>query len=273
MKKFWLYIFGGMGILGFMLWVCVGSLGEGRLRVYYLDVGQGDATLVRTPMSEYVLIDGGPGDKVLEELSAVMPFYERTIDVLILTHPHADHVNGFVDVLKRYNVRQAVLTGAAYGDSGYFKFLELAREKEVALFYIDGSGDYAMGSVVFDFLFPLKSISGQHFENINNSSIAFRMIHGEEIYFFSGDLEVEGETQLINAGLNLRADYFQAGHHGSRTSNSEDLLDKMNPSVAVISCGVDNQFKHPHAETLRKFLERGIEVFRTDLDGTVSLGG
>jgi len=272
MKKYWFYAYAGVGMLIFLLVICLSSLGDARMRVYFLDVDQGDATLVRTPMNEYVLIDGGPGDKVLEELSAILPFYERTIDVLILTHPHADHVNGLVDVLKRYDVRQVVTTGASYGDAGYFKFLGLVREKGVEIVYIDGSSDYKMGSVFFDFLFPMESIQGKHFENINNSSITFRLFGGEEVYYFSGDLEVEGEEMLIEAGLNLRADVFQAGHHGSRTSNSEELLDMMKPQVAVISCGVDNRFKHPHAETLRKFRERGTLVHRTDLEGTVEVG-
>lgn len=262
------FVFGGAALL---LFACLASLGDGLLHIYYLNIGQGDAILIRTPGMEYVLVDGGPDDTVLQELSAVMPFYERTIDVMVLTHPHADHVDGLVEVLSRYEVRQVMLTGVAYNSSSYARFLELTRERGARIMIVDGQKDFRLGAAVFDVVYPFESLVGAHFENVNNSSISFRLLYGGRSFYFSGDLEVEGEEKLVASGLDLRADVFKAGHHGSRTSSTEPLLDTVEPSWAVISCGVDNPFGHPHAETIRHFQERGIGIYRTDLNGRVDV--
>lgn len=254
-----------------LLWFCIGSLGDGLLHIFYLNIGQGDAILVRTPSMEYVLIDGGPDDTVLQELSQVMPFYARTIDLMILSHPHADHMDGLIEVLERYEVRQVMITGVSYGYAGYEKFFQTIRERGVPMIFMNGQGDYRLGGVTLDVLYPFGSLAGRHFENVNNSSISLRLLYGERRFYFSGDLEVEGEEELVEAGLDLRADVFKAGHHGSRTSSTEPLLDMVEPEWAVISCGVDNPFGHPHAETIRHLQERGVTVFRTDLDGRVEV--
>ncbi|MBU0667616.1 MBL fold metallo-hydrolase [Patescibacteria group bacterium] len=269
MRKLFGMAAGALGGAFLLLCVCVGSLGDGLLHVYYLDIGQGDSILVRTPLSHYVLIDGGPDDKVLQEMAAVMPFYERTIDLVILSHPHADHVDGLIPVLERYNVKAVMLTGISYNYAGYERFLYLIKERGVSVLFVNGKVDYRLGNIVLDIVFPLESLQGAHFENVNNSSISFRLMFGGSIFYFSGDLEVEGEAKILAAGVDLRADVLKAGHHGSRTSNSKALLDLMKPQWAVISCGVDNKFKHPHPETIEHFQERGIEFYRTDLDGRV----
>jgi competence protein ComEC len=257
-------------LLFVLLFFCLQTLGDGLLHVYFLDIGQGDSILIKTPSLEYILIDGGPDDKVLQELSAVMPFYERTIDVVMLSHPHADHVNGLVEVLQRYNVRQVVMTGAKYHDEGYKKLLELISDKSIPVIFIGGGGvDYRMGGVVLDFLYPFTSVQGKRFENINNSSITLRLIYGGDVFFFSGDLEVEGEEKIVERGLDLLADVMKAGHHGSRTASSEGVLDRILPLASVILCGIDNSFSHPHAETVQNFQKRGIRIYRTDLDGRI----
>lgn len=254
-----------------LLLFCLQSLSDGLLHIYYLNIGQGDGILVRTPSMEYMLIDGGPDDTILQELSAVMPFYTRTIDVMMLSHPHADHIDGLVEVLERYEVRRVVITGVSYGYAGYEKFLDLIREREIPVTFVNGKMDYQLGDVVLDVVYPLNSLAGRHFENVNNSSISFRLLYGERRFYFSGDLEIEGEKKLAVSGLNLGADVLKAGHHGSRTSSTEQLLDVVRPEWAVISCGVDNQFKHPHPETIRHLQERGVIIYRTDLDGRVEL--
>ena len=271
MKKIIYICYFLLGVLLILLIFCLNSFGDGILHVYFLDIGQGDAILIKTPDSEYILVDGGPNDKILQELSSVMPFYERTIDVLVLTHPHADHINGLVEVIERYNVRQVVITGIHYGYAGYGKFLELINENGIQVIFVDGSSDYKLNSVFFDFIFPMEGIQGERFENINNSSVVFRLLYGNTSFFLSGDLEIEAESKLVESGLDLRADVMKAGHHGSRTSTSESILDKVLPEISVISCGVDNPFDHPHAETIQHLQKRGIKIFRTDLDGRVEL--
>lgn len=253
-------------LLGYL----VSSLGDGLLHIYVLDIGQGDSILIRSPANEYILVDGGPSTKVFKELSDVMPYYERTIDVLILSHPHADHIDGLIEVLKRYKVKQVVITGVIYGSPGYDVFLNLLAEKKVRLKFVSGR-DFRLGNIIFDNLFPFEPIQGREFSNLNNSSIVFRLIYGSQKFYFSGDLELEGEHKLIKRNLDLSADFLKIGHHGSRTSTSMELLERVSPHIAAISCGVDNSFKHPHVETIEKLQERNILIFRTDLDGRIEI--
>ncbi len=268
----WIQILIGGAICGvIMLVICFQSLGDGFLHIYYLNIGQGDATLVRTPGRQYILIDGGPGDAVLGELAGVMPFFARRIDVVMLSHPHADHLDGLIEVLERYDVGTVMVSGVSYGYKGYERFLELIEERGVNVVFVNGDTDYALDDVVLDIVYPLESLAGREFENVNNSSISFRLLYGERIFYFSGDLEIEGEEELVASPLDLRSDVLKAGHHGSRTSSSEPFLDLVQPQWAVISCGVDNQFLHPHPETIAHFQKRNMTIYRTDLDGRVRL--
>lgn len=245
------------------------SLGDGLLHIHILDIGQGDAMLIRTPAMEYILVDGGPDAKVLQEIAEVMPFYERTIDVMILSHPHADHIDGLIDVLERYDVRQVFITGVAYSYPAYHVFLDLLDEKGVGVVFAGNGKDFRLGNVIIDNLYPFEPVQGRQFSNLNNSSITFRLIYGLKKFYFSGDLEVEGEEKLVESGLDLNADVFKAGHHGSRTSSSEVILDSVAPDFAAISCGIDNSFKHPHFETIQNLQIRNIRIYRTDIDGRI----
>jgi len=267
-------LWAGLTVPAILLALCLFSLPDGRLHIFVLDIGQGDAILVQTPTNERILIDGGPNDKVLQQLGKVMPFYEKTIDVMILSHPHADHINGLIEVLKRYKVKTVIMSGASYGYAGYATFLEEVFKRNVAMVYAAATMDetpvdYRLGSVTLDMIFPFKSEQGRSFENQNNGSVVLRLLYGEKAFYFSGDLEIEGEEKLAESNLDLHADFFKAGHHGSRTSSSPALLDRIQPEYAAISCGVDNQFHHPHPITLQHFRERKITTYRTDLDGII----
>jgi competence protein ComEC len=266
--NFFKYIGGALVLLTALLYFCIVSLPDGHLHIYMLNIGQGDAFLMRLPAGGFVLADGGPDDSVLREMASVMPFYEHTIDTMILTHPHPDHVNGLVEVLKRYNVRQVIITGVNYDYAGYTAFLEELERGKLSVFFANGS-DFRTGAVLFDFLFPFESLQGQAYENLNNSSIVFRLMYGKTIVYFSGDCEVECERAILERGLDLSADIYKVGHHGSRTASSEPLLDAVGAGFAWISCGVDNRFKHPHPETVSKLQERGVRIYRTDIDGRV----
>lgn len=271
MKRIAMILVGGLTVGTALVWFCLASLGDGLLHIFYLNIGQGDAILVQTPSMEYVLIDGGPDDTVLQELSQVMPFYARTIDVMVLSHPHADHLDGLIEVLERYEVKRVMITGVSYHYAGYEKFFDLIRERGVEMVFVNGKVDYRLNNLIFDVVFPFESLAGAHFENVNNSSLSFRLLYGERSFYFSGDLEVEGEEKLVASDVDLMADVLKAGHHGSRTSSTEPLLDRVHPAWAVISCGVDNPFGHPHAETIRHLQKRGITIYRTDLDGRIEL--
>ena len=272
-----------------LLVFCLLALPDGKLHVFVLDIGQGDSILIQTPSNERILIDGGPNDAVLKELGKVMPFYERQIDVVVLTHPHADHVNGLVEVLKRYNVGTVLISGVSYSYSGYAAFLQQVAARRIPVVYAGATmagrgpgaagGDargvvgraavYLLGSVTLDMLYPFESEQGRDFLNQNNSSIVFRLLYGKRSFYFSGDLEMEEETKLVASPLDLHADFLKAPHHGSKTSDTQAFLDRVKPQYAAISCGVNNKFHHPHPSTIQHFQERGINIFRTDLDGII----
>lgn len=262
---------GMVGLLVVGAWGAAG-LPDGKLHLWFLDVGQGDAILARLPAGEWVLIDGGPDSSVVQRLSGLMPFYEREIDVVILSHPHADHLNGLVEVFKRYRVKNLLYTGVNYDYVGYQRLLELARGQGVLMRQVGGGGDLLLGKVGLDMIYPQVDLGGRRMENVNNSSVVFRLIYGEFVALFSGDLEKEKEAELVaQEGLNLRADVLKAGHHGSKTSNTLGFLERVKPRRVVISCGVGNKFGHPFAGTMGNFQTVGAAVYRTDLDGTVEV--
>ncbi len=268
-SRFYYWIFGAIIVAGLLLGACLLSLPDGKLHLYVLDVGQGDAILIRAPSGEFILVDGGPDNAVVAQIDRVMPFYEKRIDLMILSHPHADHVNGLVEVLKRYDVKQVMMTGVSYKFAGYSAFLEQISRQKIPIVYAGSRNDYHLGNLFFDMIFPLQSLQGKTFENYNNSSIVFRLLWGKKIFYFTGDSELQEEEKILAARLDLRADFLKAAHHGSKTSSSEALLDRIKPLYAAISDGLQNKFKHPHAETIEHLMARKIEILRTDLDGMI----
>lgn len=269
MEKYFYFLIGTLLVLLGLLAVIFSSLPDHKLHVFVLDIGQGDAIFIQAPTQERILIDGGPDNKVIEELGKVMPFYAKTIDVIIVSHPHADHINGLIEVMKRYDVRRVLMTGVSYKYAGYTTFLELVHQKKIPIFFVGEGKDYQIGMLVFDILYPSYSLQGKSFENLNNSSLTFRLLYGDKKFYFGGDLEMEKEAELVSSSLDLKADFFKTSHHGSKTSSTEPLLDRIHPQYAAISCGVENKFGHPYYLTIRHFQQRNIAHFRTDLDGTI----
>ncbi len=193
---------------------------------------------------------------------------------MVLTHPHADHVNGLVEVLKRYKVGAVIMSGVSYNYSGYTAFLEEISSRRIPVLYagakIDGVPvDYRLGSVTLDMLFPFQSVQGRTFLNVHESMVVFRLLYGHESFLLTGDLEAPNEEKLIANGLDLHADFLKVGHHGSSTSSGGPFLDRVRPSFAAISCGIDNKFHHPYPATIDHLQQRSIKIFRTDLDGII----
>lgn len=258
-------------VTSMILMTMIFRLPDGKMHIWFLDVGQGDAALIKGPLGEIILIDGGPDNKVMEALNIGLMPYEREIDLVILSHPHADHLNGLINVFKSYKVKNMLISGLKYEYSGYQHLLELARQNEVKIWYSNGEFDLKLGRIGLDLIYPEKNLQNKSMENANNSSIVLRVIYGSKKIMFSGDLEEEKETEIAKQNLHLGADVFKAGHHGSKTSNTSEFLKKIKPDIAVISCGIDNKFKHPFPGTLERMSRMKISVYRTDLDGTVEM--
>lgn len=254
-----------------------------NLEVDFLDVGQGDAILIKTPAGQNVLIDGGSDSAVIKRLSENLSWWDKTIDLMILTHPHSDHVAGLVEVLKRYPVKKILYTGVIHDSPDYLAWLEAIRDKKIPLIIIDRPQRINLSdNCYFDILYPQKSLLGKAVDNLNNSSIVAKLIYGETNFLFMGDAEVEVENSLVGTQnlAFLQANILKIGHHGSDTSSSQEFLETvftsplLSPSegeraIAVIQVGADNDFGHPNLRILKRLERLGAKTFRTDLDGTI----
>jgi competence protein ComEC len=238
-----------------------------HLQIHALDVGQGDAILITTPEQHHILVDGGPGNAVLTALPKVLPYLFGEIDLMILTHPHADHVNGLIPILDRMKVKAVLLAGSEYESEAYAAFLKKISDKKIPVYIADDQRDFKLGDTMIDVLFPFENIG--EIDNVNNASVVMKITNGEDEILLSGDAEIEEESQLL--GLDLDADILKAGHHGSRTSSTTEFLSEVSPEIMIISSGEGNDYGHPHSETLEKAEDFGIEVLRTDTQGNVSI--
>ncbi len=240
-----------------------------ELRVWFFDVGQGDATFIEFPNGEQMLIDGGPDRSVLAKLGSVMSPFDRTIDAVLLTHPDADHLTGFVDVFQRYDVKQIYETGVK-SSTGQAKAVDEAASREKADEKIVRAGeDYDFGKVKVRVLWPTqKGIEDAGAER-NNSSIVLLLTYGDTSLLLTGDAEKEAETQFVMDTQDV--DLLRVGHHGSDSSTSKTLLDVARPEYAIISVGENNRYGHPDPGVVARLKDREVDIFRTDQDGDILL--
>jgi len=243
-----------------------------NLEVDFLDVGQGDSILIKTPFGQNVLIDGGPDSSVIKELSENMDWWDKQIDLMILTHPHDDHVAGLNEVLKRYNVKKILYTGVIHDSPSFITWLELIKEQKIPLVIIDRPQTiYLSDFCKLDIFYPFESLLGKVVDNLNNSSIASKLDCQEKTFLFAGDAEKEIEDELLEKNIDLSAQVMKASHHGSDTSNSEEFIEAVNPEIVVIQVGEDNSFGHPSRRAIKRFERIGAQIFRNDLNGTIKI--
>ena len=265
-----------LGVLGAAV-VGVGAVTltrpDGRVRVSVLDVGQGDAILVDADRGARMLVDGGPDpDRLLVALDAHVPAWDRRIDLLVLTHPHEDHVAGLALLLRRYRVSRVVEPGMRGPGPGYRAWAaELAAEGRSAGRLATGDG-FTLDDVRFDVLWPdrgsVPAEPGDTGTGINNVSIVLLGTFGRERFILAGDIEEAIDPTLVSRGL-PRVDFLKVAHHGSRTSSTGAFLDAVRPGIAAVSVGAGNTYGHPAPATIDRLRQRRAQVFRTDLDGTV----
>ncbi len=242
------------------------------LEVAFLDVGQGDATLIESPSGTQVLIDGGRGSTVLGVLNRRMGFFDRDIDMLIATHPDADHIGGFVDVLRRYRVHTIVMTENESDSPVYEVFKKAAENEGAQIIFARTSmvfdlGNGAAGSTTLTILFPDYDPRGLE---SNTSSIVSRLTYGESEYLFTGDSPQSIEEYLVSLfGKGLSSDVLKVGHHGSRTSSAEAFVTAVHPAYAIISAGKDNSYGHPHKEVTDLLTSQNIIQKNTADLGTI----
>lgn len=235
------------------------------LEVHFLDVGQGDATLIRCGDAA-MLIDAGNnswGDDVRDYLE-----YQgiEDLDYVIGTHPDADHIGGLDVVMEAFDCGTVIMPDYEKDTQTYEEVIDVMDQKGWDLTLPQVGAVYELGEAAFTIVAPC----GDYGDNANDYSVGILLEHGENRFLFTGDAEEKSETDMLNSGIDLSADVFKAAHHGSRTANTEAFLERVNPDYVVISCGEGNSYGHPHAEVLNRLREMGIEVFRTDEEGTIT---
>ncbi len=251
------------------------------LTVYFYDVGQGDAAHLRTKDGFDVLIDGGPTPRLAEKVGRTLPFWDRKIELMILTHPHADHLVGFIDILKQFEVEKVLATGVVHTTDEYLTWLKAIKEQGITFQVAQAGQQYTIGSGEeigrLEILWPKENLSGKRIiekseadGGLNATSIVAKFIYGKTSFLFTGDAEEGVEKELVElyGGL-LKSDVLKAGHHGSKTSTSKEFLQAVAPTYAVIQSGRKNRFGHPHFQTLWRLKQTGVEVLRNDQDGDV----
>lgn len=242
----------------------------GDLSVKFLDVGQGDSVLIQTPGGRTVLVDAGPGPVILERLGEETGFWQKRIDLIILTHPHRDHLEGLLEVLQRYEVGTVLLSGIDYDSALYQAFMELVDNLEIPTLVASPAQDWLIDKGVYlDIIAPVHSLSGKNISNANDGSIVLKLIYGDSSLLLTGDAESAEEKEILLSDMDLRADVIKAGHHGSRTSSGGDFLRAVGAGQVVISSGLDNSYDHPHLDTLLKYDSMGIDWVDTKDEGTV----
>ena len=250
------------------------QLPDGKLHVAFLDVGQGDAILITTPSGRQVLVDGGPSPAALASaLGRQMPFWDRSIDLVILTHPDADHITGLPEVLDRYRVGGWLENGRAEEDAVYKLCQHMVQEQAVQ-HHVARDGDRLdLGEgIILQVLHPPARLMQGTGSDSNNNSLVLRLDWEEAGFLLTGDLEAEGEDLLLKAGQPLAAGVLKVGHHGSGGSSTAGFLDAVAPHLAVVSVGAGNTFGHPAPEVLERLSAQGnVTVLRTDEVGTVEL--
>lgn len=238
--------------------------------VSFLDVGQGDAILLRDSSGATVLIDGGKDKSVLRELGGVLGPFERAIDIVIATHPDADHIGGLPEVFERYSVG-AYLSTDAKGDTGQAHALLEAVASEKGVQDVParrGMNVLLPSGAYLSILFPDREVAGVE---TNTGSIVLRAVYGDTSFFLSGDAPEGIENYVVSLdGDTLQSDVLKAGHHGSRTSTGEAFLDAVSPSIVVVSAGKDNSYGHPHEEVLERIREKGASLVATMGEGRIT---
>ena len=281
-------------IIGVILFISyLITLSDSRLHVYFCDVGQGDAAYIRTPSNQDMLIDGGPDDKVLSCLGRHMPFYDRTIDVVILSHPQKDHLQGLISVIDRYNVGYFIIGVEGNDTEGYKKLIQTIKKKNIKIKNLYTGDSLSLGKVNFSVLWPerkwVASQLGSDLQRaegltpttsavlglttdteLNNFSYYLDLNYGSFNALFTGDGDSQIQPEIMKNTVLPDIDVLKFPHHGSKTGILSEFLDKIKPELAVISVG-KNSYGHPTKEAIELLSNRSISIKRTDREGDVEI--
>ena len=260
-------------IISILVWLVTLTMPDDKLHVSFFDVGQGDAILIQTPSHQNILIDGGPDPQRINlELSKKLPFWDRTIDLMISTQPQADHITGLVEILQRYKVKQVLEPGVPYDSSIYQEWLKLVDEGQIKHNIARAGQEIDLGQgIKIEVLNPPAELLQGTSHDVDNNGVVIKLSWGKVSFLFTADIREEAEFELIRQRANLRSTLLKVAHHGSKTSTSPQFLAVVDPEIAVISVGADNPFGHPSPEMAERLEERlgKDKVYLTSENGTI----
>ncbi len=268
-KQFKYYFLGLLFLTAVFVWYAVFKEGRSGLEVDFLDVGQGDAIFIQAANGNQVLLDSGPNKKVLAELSKVMPFYDRSLDMIIESHPDNDHIAGFIDVFRRYNISSVLESGVQADTPVYEELEKTIKDKNIQKILAKRGMRINLGDDIYlDILLPVVNVSTF---SPHDGMVVLKLNYGKNSFLLTGDMEKKMENYLVSIDNNLKSDVLKIGHHGSKTSTSEALLGYVNPDYAIISVGKENKYGHPTQEVLERLNQFKIPILRTDEKGTIKI--
>ncbi|MDD5545201.1 MAG: MBL fold metallo-hydrolase [Candidatus Pacebacteria bacterium] len=251
----------------FNWWVIVDYLNFPKGKVSFLNVGQGDAELIQTKSGNF-LIDAGPSEKTLEDLAKILPFYDRTIDLFILSHPEKDHYTGLFKILENYKIRAMIISNQSQDDGLYQELIKKIKEKNILI--VEGVRGVKVHWGSKDNLLFLYPPEFSSFKGDNESSSVIKLNLGLSQFLFTGDIGFKQEESLVPflGGDDSVFRVLKVAHHGSRYSSSLVFLEKFKPWFSIIEVGKNN-YNHPHPDALERLKETGTQIWRTDLEGGV----
>ncbi|MCH5198952.1 MAG: MBL fold metallo-hydrolase [Oscillospiraceae bacterium] len=255
------------GTKGDVITVNSGETQEYPLEVYFVDVGQGDGTVIKNG-DVYIVIDGGEKISADAFTGTLKSLGVKEIDLYVASHPHSDHIGAAAAVFDEFDVKSVMTTTFSEFNipttKTYELFLTAVDNEDCDVIFAEPGDSYTFGDITLDIFAPLKETN-----DYNNMSVVFKLTYGKTSFLFTGDAEKESEALMLSKGYDLSADVLKLGHHGSSTSTSEGFFNAVSPSVAVISCGKNNNYGHPHRETVALLEKSEIKYYRTDECGTV----
>ena len=239
------------------------TTGDG-IKIHFIDVDQGDSILIQSG-EETLLIDAGEnnmGDRVVSYLNSLGI---TTLNYVIGTHPHSDHIGGLDVVINEFQVEKVILPAVGHSTKTYEDVLTAISNQGLKITKPVVGTEYNVGDATFQIIAP----NSEEYNDLNDYSVGIRLVYGNTSYVFAGDADAISEEEMCNNGLDISADVLKLNHHGSSYSNNKNFIDAVSPTYAVISVGAENSYGHPHKEVLEDMQQRGIEVYRTDYLGTI----